>query len=91
MDNIKYIEAYGDNALELIKDFDDAGVLADLDEEIVFTIERMFDFEAINFFVINGPDNPVVITADSINGEVICSEDLDSFVTNIIEEAKENM
>lgn len=90
IDNIKSIESYGNDVLKLIGCFDAAGVLADLDEEVVNNIRHMFDFEAFHFFVINGPDNPIVITADSINGDAICTEDLDTFVTNIINNAKEN-
>ena len=79
----KTIETY-DNAADLIREH----FQEDVSDEILFHLDHVNDFDAVNFLVINGSD---VVIVDTINGCVYGHQPLDEFIQMAIEEAMEEI
>lgn len=86
---IDSILCYHDNVMKLVNDFRPEAI-PELDEDTKLTLEHMFDYDSVCYTVICNGDHEQVITSDPISGTIFGIENLEEFITLILEYAKEN-
>jgi len=82
MDKITNVTVFVNDLLNLIQDYAPEK-LERLTEDQLTLIAHSCDYEDLAFIVIN---NELVITADSMNGDVYSKESLDNFINSAIEQ-----